>query len=280
MRRVTVSAVRFAVIVAVGVALSLALAPKAMAQMQSQQQGPVDVSGVDSLQTELHMLTDVQRQSVDNSQQKAYKEFYKVPASDPDRRIELGTNFLRKYPKSPLDEGIEVGLTNAYYAKQDWNNFYASADQALALNPDEVDVLTNVGWVIPHEYDPNGSNSPQLLDKAEQYEKHALDVLGKLPKPKGLSDAQFAASKLQKQQEAHSALGLVYFRRGDYANSMSELQQSTAGPNPDQTDLYVLALDLQNLHRGADAVAAFMRCSQISGALQARCQQGAELASK
>ncbi|MDE3111041.1 MAG: hypothetical protein KGL02_14025, partial [Acidobacteriota bacterium] len=203
-----------------------------------------------------------------------------VPASDPDRRIRLGADFLRRYPKSPLDEGIEVGLTNAYYAKQDWSDFYAAADQALALNPDEVDVLTNVGWVIPHEYDPDGANSPQLLEKAEQYEKHALDVLGKMPKPKGLSDAQFAASKLQKQQEAHSALGLVYFRRGDYADSVSELQQSTAGANPDQTDLYVLAVDLQNLHRAADAAAAFTRCSQVSGPLQGQCLQATAPAKK
>lgn len=279
MRMVTISPVRVAIVLAAGVAAGLWLAIPARAQMQ-RQQGPVDVTGVDSLQTELHMLTDVQRQGVSGAQQKAYKEFYKVPASDPDKRIQLGDSFLQQYPKSPLDEGIEVGLTNAYYAKQDWNNFYATADKALALNPDEVDILTNVGWVIPHEYDPNSSDAAQLLDKAETYEKHALDVLAKMPKPKAVSASQFATMKTQKQQEAHSALGLVYFRRGDYASSVSELQQSTAGPNPDQTDFYVLGIDLQNLHRGADAAAAFTRCSQISGALQTQCQQGAAQAKK
>jgi Flp pilus assembly protein TadD len=148
------------------------------------------------------------------------------------------------------------------------------------LNPDEVDILTNVGWVIPHEYNPNDEHAAQLLDKAETYEKHALDVLTKMPKPKGVSDAQFATMKTQKQQEAHSALGLVYFRRGDYASSVSELQQATQGSNPDQTDLYVLGVDLQNLHRGDDAAAAFTRCSQIAGQLQAQCQQGASQAKK
>lgn len=279
MRTVRLSPACMTIVLTVGLTSSLFLAPRARAQMQAQG-GPVDVTGVDSLQTELHMLTDVQRQSVDRGQQKAYTEFYKVPASDPDKRIQLGNDFLTRYPKSPLDEGIEVGLTNAYYAKQDWNDFYATADKALALNPDEVDILTNVGWVIPHEYDPNDANAAQLLDKAENYEKHALDVLEKMPKPKSVSAAQFAVMKAQKQQEAHSALGLVYFRRGDYASSVSELQQSTVGSNPDQTDLYVLGVDLQNLHRGADAVAAFTRCGQILGALQTQCQQGAEQAKK
>ncbi len=270
---------RAASVLALGVALSFGLASEVRAQMQAQQAGPV-MSGVDSLQTELHMLTDVQRKSVDSEQEKAYKNFYKVPPSDPDKRIQLGAAFLQKYPKSPLDEGIEVGMANAYYAKQDWTDYYATAEKALALDPDEVDILTTVGWVIPHEYDPNDANASALLGRAESYEKHALDVLAKMPKPKGLSEAKFAALKTQKQQEAHSALGLVYFRRGDYANSVSELQLTTQQANPDQTDLYVLGLDLQKLNRGADAAAAFTRCGQIQGPLQAQCQQEAGQAKK
>jgi tetratricopeptide (TPR) repeat protein len=269
---------RAAAVLAFGAAMSFGLASVARAQMQGQEAGPV-MSGVDSLQTQLHMLTDVQRQSVDNGQKKAYEAFFKVPPNDPDKKIQLGAQFLQKYPKSPLDEGIEVGMTNAYYAKQDWKDYYATADKALALDPDEVDILTNVGWVIPHEYNPNDTNASALLDRAETYEKHALDVLAKMPKPKGVSDAKFAALKTQKQQEAHSALGLVYFRRQDYANSVSELQRTTQ-QNPDQTDLYVLGLDLQKLNRGADAAAAFTRCGQMQGPLQAQCRQEAEQAKK
>ncbi|MGA9883891.1 MAG: hypothetical protein WBQ34_09250 [Candidatus Acidiferrales bacterium] len=268
------SSMWIAVIVGLSVASSLVGAGKTRAQ--GQQATPV-MSGADDLQTELHMLTDVQRQSVDNGQTKAYKAFYKVAPGNPDKKIELGNEFLKQYPKSPLNEAVDVGLTNAYYAKQDWNDFYSAADQALALNPNEVDILTTVGWVIPHEYDPNAANAEQLLDKAESDEKHALDLLAKMPKPKGVSDTEFAALKAQKEQQAHSALGLVYFRRGDYANSVNELQQSTKETTrPDQTDYYVLGVDLQNLNRKADAAAAFARCSQMSGPLQSQCQQEAE----
>jgi tetratricopeptide (TPR) repeat protein len=258
---------------ALGVLSCLALAPGTKAQ--GQQATPV-MSGADDLQTQLHMLTDVQRQSVDNGQEKAYTAFYKIAPGDADKKIQMGNEFLQKYPKSPLDEAVDVGLTNAYYTKQDWNDYYATADKALALNPDEVDILTTVGWVIPHEYNPNDANAAQQLDKAEAYEKRALNILVKLPKPKGVSDGQFAAMKAQKAQQAHSALGLVYFRRGDYANSVKELQQSTKmTPNPDQTDLYVLGVDLQNLNRQADAEAAFTRCGEMSGPMQTQCQQGA-----
>lgn len=267
------SSIRIAAILGLSVASSLVGAGDARAQ--GRQATPV-MSGADDLQTELHMLTDVQRHSVDNGQAKAYKEFYKVAPSDPDKKIQLGNEFLKQYPKSPLDEAVDVGLTNAYYAKQDWNDFYSTADQVLALNPDQVDILTTVGWVIPHEYDPNVANAGQLLDKAENDEKLALEVLAKMPKPRGVSDEEFVARKAQKEQQAHSALGLVYFRRGDYASSVNELQQSTKETAaPDQTDFYVLGVDLQNLNRRADAAAAFARCSQMSGPLQSQCQQEA-----
>lgn len=217
-----------------------------------------------------------QASAVDKTQKKAYEAFLKVSPQDPDKKIQLGNAFLKKYPKSPFDQAVDVGLTYAYYAKQDWPNFYAWADRALALNPNEVDVLTTVGWVIPHEYNPSDANAPQQLNKAENYEKHALELLPKMAKPHGVSDRDFAAMKAQKLQQAHSALGLVYFRLGSYADSAKELQQSIQGKNVDPTDLFVLGTDLQNLNRHADAAAVFTRCGQISGPLQDRCRQGAE----
>jgi len=242
-----------------------------------QQAGPVN-AGTDSLQTQLHMLTDVQTQTnADPKQKAAYENFYKVNVEDPDKKIKLGNDFLQKYPKSPYAEAVQVGLFNAYYAKQDWKNFYATADNALALAPDNVDVLTTVGWVIPHFYDPNDPDADKQLDKAQAYEQHALLVIASMPKPDRLSDSQFAAAKAQKSIQAHSALGLVYFRRADYDNSAKELQLATHdAAAADQTDLYVLGVDFNNMKRYSDALDAFNRCGQLIGGLQDRCKQSAD----
>jgi tetratricopeptide (TPR) repeat protein len=233
-----------------------------------------DVTGVDGLnqrQTLQRMLGD------ESVEQSAYKAFYDVKPEDLDKKIQLGQDFLQKYPKSAYAEAVDVGLTNAYYAKADWKDFYASADRALALKPDNVDVLTTVGWVIPHFYDPDEAGASAQLDKAEAYEKQALQLLETMPRPASLSEAQYAELKTQKAMQAHSALGLVYFRRSDYENSAKELQQSTeASKSPDQADLYVLGLDLQNLKRTNDARAAFTRCAAIPGALQDTCKQSAQ----
>ena len=266
-----------------GIAVVLACLPVAAlsyAQMSSTQHaGPV-TSGTDSMQTELHMLTDVQRQGIDRKEENAYKAFYNQK-DELDKKIQLGQAFLQKYPKSPLAEAVDAGLVNAYVAKQDWKDVYASADNALALKPDDVDVLTTVGWVIPHVYQPDDSDASAELDKAEKYEKHALEVMATMPKPSHLSDAQFSEAKARKSAQAHSALGLVYYRREDFANSAKELEQAMQGePNPDATDLYVFGMDLQNLKRYGEAADAFHRCAQTTGALEDACKQNADVATK
>jgi len=210
----------------------------------------------------------------DREQNSAYQAFLKE--RDPAKKTKLASSFLQKYPKSPLVEQVHVGLMNMYRAQQDWKNAYLSADNALALQPDDVDVLTMVGWTIPHVYSPNDLNADEELDKAEKYAKHAMDVLAKMPKPQGMNDMQFAAAKAKRSFQAHSALGLVYFRRDDYETSAKELELATNGnPIQDQTDLFVLGTDLQNLKRYGEAADAYGACAQIAGALQDQCKQSA-----
>lgn len=211
---------------------------------------------------------------INPKEQAAYKALLAAP--DPDKKIELGKDFLQKYPTSIYISSVYDQLVSAYYAKQDWTSFYAAADEAIAKDPDDVDVLALEGWVIPHVYNPDDPDHEKKLDKAETYEKHALEVLPTLPKPAGMSDEEFAMAKAQREVQIHSALGLVYFRQMDYDNAAKELQLATMGTDPDATDLYVLGVTLQNLKRNSDAAAAFQKCAQIPGGLQDRCKQSAQ----
>ena len=210
----------------------------------------------------------------DREQSGAYENFLKQ--KDPAKKIQLGNSFLEKYPKSPLAERVDAGMMDVYRAQQDWKNSYAFADRALAIAPDDVDVLVTIGWTIPHVYSPDDPDAVQELAKAETFAKHALDVMAKMPKPPGMSDAQFAAAKAKRTFQAHSALGLVYFRREDFDESASELALATKGnPVQDQTDLFVLGVDLQNLNRFPEAAEAFAGCGQLAGPLQAQCKDNA-----
>jgi tetratricopeptide (TPR) repeat protein len=209
----------------------------------------------------------------------AYQAFTKQ--QDAAKKIQLGNDFLQKYPKGSLAEHVDSGLMNVYRSQQDYKDAYLYADNALAMQPDDVDVLATVGWTIPHVYSPSDPDAVQELNKAETYAKHAIEVLDKMAKPTDLNDSQFAAAKAKRYVQAHSALGLVYFRREDYENSAKELALATKGaPTPDQTDLFVLGIDLQNLNRNGEATDAFRACSQIAGPLQNQCKQNADSTKK
>jgi tetratricopeptide (TPR) repeat protein len=213
----------------------------------------------------------------EREQQAAYAAFLKE--TDPAKKIQIGNAFLRNYPKSQYVEPVDFGMMNAYRAQKDWPNAYRFADAALALQPNDVDVLATVGWTIPHVTNPSEPDANQQLAKAETYAKRAIEALAKLSKPRDLTDAQFADAKTKRAFQAHSALGLVYFRRDHYDDSAKELAQATTdNPAPDPTDLFILGVDLQNVKRDGEAADAFRACSQIAGALQERCKQSADAA--
>jgi hypothetical protein len=209
---------------------------------------------------------------VARDQSDAFQAFLKE--NDPAKKSAKGRDFLKRYPTSLLNEQVNVQMMYLYRNQADWKNEYAYADQALALNPKDVDVLATLSWTIAHVYQPSDPNAADELAKAESSAKQALEVLAALPKPAGMTDEQFAAAKARRTAQAHSALGLVDFRRNDYENSAKELEQSPK----DQTDNYVLGIDYAHSNRPADAARAFHACSATAGALQDACTKNAATA--
>jgi hypothetical protein len=217
----------------------------------------------------------------DPEEEAAYKAFNDTKPDDADKRIQLGEQYVQKYPSGKYLEQVYQGLTTAEYSKQDFAKMYADADKTLAANPDDVTVLVLVGWVIPHNYDPNDLAAESQLAKGEKYEKHALEILATLPKPANMTDEQFAKVKAQGEAQAHSGLGLIYFRQQNYEQSIAELKKSTADPaNQDATDYYVLGRDLSQLKRFSESADAFAKCAAIPGGLQDRCKQSGADAKK
>jgi hypothetical protein len=210
----------------------------------------------------------------DPEEEAAYKAFSDTKPDDADKRIQLGEVYVQKYPSGKYDGLVYSGLTIAEYNKLDLAKMYADADKALALNPDDVNVLVLVGWVIPRKYDPNDLEAESQLAKAERYEKHALEVLAALPKPANMTEDQFTKVKAEGESQAHSGLGLIYFRRQNFAESVEELKKSTADPtNQDPVDYYIMGMDLTQLKRFSESADAFAKCAAIPGSLQDRCKQ-------
>lgn len=214
---------------------------------------------------------------VDPAEEAAYKQFTDVKPDDYDQQIQQGEDFVKKYPSSRYNEVVYARLTSAYYNKQQTDKMYEASDKALTLNPNDVQVLVLVGWVIPHNIDPNEPNSTSRLQKSEEYEKRALQILPTLPKPASLTDEQFTKAKAQDESMAHSGLGLTYFREQKAEDSLKELQQATTADKPDPVDFFIMGIDLESLKRYNEAAQAFDKCAQIPGVMQDRCKaQGAK----
>lgn len=151
--------------------------------------------------------------------------------------------------------------------------------------PPQQNTLTVMGGreatMIPRAFSADDPNGDKKLDKAHSQEKHAPDMLGKMNKPANFTDQQIAEFKAGESAEADSGLGHVYFRREKYDNFSKELQTAVAGEaNRDQTDLFVLGADCENLRQFKEAVDIFNRCAQIAGPMQDRCKQLASSALK
>ncbi|MGH9864449.1 MAG: tetratricopeptide repeat protein [Candidatus Acidiferrales bacterium] len=214
---------------------------------------------------------------VDPKEEAAYKAFFAmrpaVPA-DFDAQIQSGEDFVKSYPRSRYLAVVYSRLTNAYFERQKLDKMYDAADKTLQLNPNDLTVLTLVGWVIPRG-NPAAPDFADKLGKAEQYEKHSLEMLATLTKPAELTDDQFAKTKASAVSQAHSGLGLVYFREGKNDESAAELAKATDGnPQPDPTDYFVLGVVQEKLNKFSDAQKSFDSCAQIQSQLQDRCKQG------
>ncbi len=264
-----------ALIAALGVSLFLGLVPGAFAQQPPAppQQPPPQQNKTGAIQS----TSPAELHKVDPQEDAAYKLFTSTKPEEADHIIQLGEAFLNKYPNSEYAVTVYSRLTQAYFDKQELSKMFASGEKALQLNPNDLTVLTLVGWVLPHAYNPNDLDAAQKLTKSETYLKHAIEVVGTLVKPAAVTDEEFNKAKNEALSRSHSGLGLVYFRQGRFAESVPELEQATQlVPNPDPTDFYVLGLDLQQLQRFNDAAGVFEKCLKIPGSLQDRCKQAVE----
>lgn len=283
-------------------ALGLAFATSALAKPQQQSQSPQNQQSqqnqsgaiTPAIPQEAKPATGAQSQAqqpqppkIDPAEEAAYKAFAGMLSGTADaanKQIQAGKDFLAKYPKSGYTVAVYNQLVNDYYKdaqgdqdnSQDLNNLYAASDKALELEGNDLDVLVLTGWVIPHFYNRNDLDADQKLDKAEAYERRALQIIPQLTKPANLTDQQFADEKQAAASQAHSGLGLVLFRKQDIAGSVTELQQATSGPQPDPTDLFVLGIEQKALKHYPEAAAAFQKCGAIPGALETRCQDQAK----
>ena len=220
--------------------------------------------------------------AVDPAETAAYKAF--EAEGDPEAKIQLGESFEWRYPNSSYSKSVDTVLVTLYYGKKDWAKFYATAHDVIATDPDNIPVLALVGWMIPRQYKDGDPTMEARLAEGEEYDKHAISLVAAMKRPKGVTDEQFRNAQDGLAWRAHSGLGITYFRRKNYDDSVKELQIAVKEESPevDPADLYILGVDQLNLNRLGEAEDAFTKCVAIPdhNDLLSRCKQNADTVAK
>jgi tetratricopeptide (TPR) repeat protein len=211
----------------------------------------------------------------------AYQTFQAVNWNDSAKRIEVGEAFLLKYPESRYKSPIYGALANAYMYAGNMQKMLEYGEKEIAREPNDVSTLALLGQNLPRRWNSSDPNAMQLLAKAEQYSKKAIEITPTLPKPENMTDEAFASAKNQTLAMAHSGLGLVYVRQGKNADAIPELEKAVKiDPVQDPTNYYLLGMANRGASHFDDAVAAFNKCAAMTGPMQGICKTQAEDAKK
>lgn len=213
----------------------------------------------------------------------AMKEFRDAPPAELQKKVQMGDDFLKKYPQSRYRSEVYAFQVRAYMAIGQIDKMEAAGEKELELEPNDAQTMAIMGSSLPRSMPSNLTEAEKvrLLSQAEAYSKKALELLPTLPKPPGISDEQFLQAKNQTQAMAYGGLGLVAFRRAKFSEAIPNLEQSAKyDPNPDPVIYFVLGISNEKASHFEDAATAFTRCAAIQSSLQQTCKTGIEEAKK
>ena len=213
----------------------------------------------------------------------AIKVYRDTPASDTAKKLQLGEEFVAKYPQSRYRAEVYNWEVKGYMSQGQIDKMSAAGQKDLELIPDDAQTMALLGSTLPRTM--NNSMTPEerqkLLAQSEQYSKKALELVPTLTKPANLTDEQFIMGKNQIQALAYGGLGLVAFRRNNWSEAIPNLEQSLKyDPNPDPVNYFLLGVSNEKAAHFEDAIAAYTRCAAIQSSLAATCKSGIEEAKK
>ena len=194
----------------------------------------------------------------------AYQRF--IRETKPDEQIQMIEDFLLQYPDSELKEYAFQAATQAYQTKNDYPRVLTYGELTLAENSDNLVALLILASAIPERTGKNDEDRDEKLTEAEEYAKHALDLLPRLPPPAGVAAARWEQTRREAAASSHAALGMVNLIREDFASAELELKRSAdLASVPDPVTFYRLGLCYSFQKNFDPALEALARADSVGG---------------
>lgn len=142
-------------------------------------------------------------------------------APDAQQRIGMLDNFISKFPNSALLPYIYQSQFQTYASLKDFPNTITAADKLVALG-DKAPIQTRLQALVARCQSFEASFNAKAPDAADQLKKErdaaamGLNLLGKIPRPENVSDAQFTDSKKPAVMFFNAAAAYAALQAKDY----------------------------------------------------------------
>jgi tetratricopeptide (TPR) repeat protein len=188
---------------------------------------------------------------------------------DPAARAALLERFAAAFPDSPYTAGAQALVAAAYQQAQNYPKMLDYAQKILVRDPNNLGMLL----LLADYYSERG----EQLDKAEQYAKKALDLLGMAQKPAGLSEEQWQKELALQKGLAWTSLGQVHIQHRRDAQALEAFRNAAPLLKPDRVtyarNQYRMGFALLNLKRVNEARAALTEAESIDSPYRAMAQE-------
>lgn len=148
--------------------------------------------------------------------------------------------FLQTYPNSVMKTDALNVLMSAYQQAGNGQKMLDTANRLLQADPNDVKALAILTYT--YRASANAQNLQQNLDLIQQYATKGEQALPNMPKPDGMSDADF--NKMHNELSAifEGGLGFVALQKKDNATAAKDFRQAVGEESqPTIADIYPLA---------------------------------------
>jgi hypothetical protein len=176
-------------------------------------------------------------------------------AKGAEAKLQAASEFVRKYPKSPLrpqaaravadevaaaqDDQLKISLAetylsffnepseaalvndallNAYINSGKTDDAFKMGSARLAKNPEDIDLLRSLSVIASNET-IKGNNA--YASQGQQYGAKAIELIEADKKPEGVDDAKWAAYKAETLPALYRATGIIAYKTDDRATAIA-----------------------------------------------------------
>ena len=165
-----------------------------------------------------------------------------IQQSNPAQKAQALEAFLQTYPNTVMKEDTLEQLMVAYQQANDPQKTIEAANRVLQVNPNNIRALALLAYNYRAAASQGGPTMQQNLAQAKQYGEKGLQALQNMPKPDGMSDADFV--KLHNETGAifDGAVAFAALQAKDFAAAQKDLREAVSWESqPNIADLYPLA---------------------------------------